>query len=217
MVAQPSRLQRRSCKGEACATFCALKKIGIYGGTFDPIHHAHLILAREAMEHLQLERVVFVPAAISPHKLKQMPAPAAARVEMLRAALQGEKTFEVDDIEVNRPGPSFTIDTIEAFQERDPQSQIFYLLGSDNLPGLGTWHRVDRLRELVRFVVFNRGAEQIATSYVTIARSIDISGTEIRNRVARGQSIRYLVPPAVEEIIHRLKLYQEPARSPQKN
>lgn len=194
-----------------------MKRIGIYGGTFDPIHHAHLILAREAMERLHLERVVFVPAAISPHKLEQTPTPAKARVEMLRVAIEGEQGFHLDEIEIHRPPPSFTVDTIEAFRQQDEELEIFYLLGSDNLPKLETWHRMDRLRELVQFVVLDRGSVALETSYVTIRQPIEISATDIRNRVASGQSIRYLVPPAVAEIIYRRRLYQDPSRSLPKN
>ena len=209
MVAQSSRLHRRSCKLEACATFLGLKKIGVYGGTFDPIHCAHLILAREALEQLELERVIFIPAALSPHKLSLTPTPARDRVEMLRLALEGEPGFELDEIEVNRPPPSFTIDTIEKLRQRDRELEISYLLGSDNLPRLDTWHRIEELRGLVKFVVLERGQTAEDSSYPTIRRQLDISATDIRNRVATGHSIRYLVPPAVEEFIRRRRLYQD--------
>ena len=189
-----------------------MRKIGIYGGTFDPVHNAHLILAREALEQLQLDRVVFVPAAVSPHKLDQTCAPADARAEMLRAAVTGEPHFEVDELELNRPPPSYTFDTIEEFRRRDAAAEIFYLLGSDNLPRLETWHRFDELASVVRFVVLERGEVRPNSQFTTMRRLIDISATEIRNRVAAGRSVRYLVPPAVEEIIRRRALYQEPQR-----
>jgi nicotinate-nucleotide adenylyltransferase len=188
-----------------------VRKIGIYGGTFDPIHHAHLILAREAMETLQLEEVIFIPAAMSPHKLER-PTPAAIRLEMLRAAIEGERRFRVDERELHRPPPSFTIDTIEEFVGAQPEAEIFYFIGSDNLPRLHTWHRIDDLQKLVRFVVLERGSTRSGSELLTIPRLIDISATEIRNRVATGASIRYLVPPAVAEIIQRHQLYQEPTR-----
>ena len=100
-------------------------KIALYGGTFDPIHHGHLILAREAIGQLGLARVVFIPAAQSPHKLARMPAPAEARLEMVRAAVADEAGFEVDDAEIRRPGPSFTIDTVEAWLAREPGAELF--------------------------------------------------------------------------------------------
>lgn len=192
------------------------KRIGVYGGTFDPIHHGHLILAREALEQLRLEKVVFVPAAVSPHKLDRTPAPAAVRLEMLRAALAGEPRFSFDELELQRPPPSFTIDTVEEFRRREPEVQMFYFIGSDNLTALDTWHRITDLRLLVSFVVLERGLAQPSNGYKTVTRRIEISATDIRNRVASSRSIRYLVPAAVEEIIIRRELYQEPPRSPQK-
>jgi nicotinate-nucleotide adenylyltransferase len=189
-----------------------VKKIGIYGGTFDPIHHAHLILAREAMETLQIEEVLFIPAAMSPHKLDEQPTPAVIRLAMLRVAIEGEPRFRIDERELHRPPPSFTIDTIEEFARAEPEAQIFYFIGSDNLPRLHTWHRIDALRKLVQFVVLERGSSRSGSDLLTIPRLIDISATEIRNRVATGASIRYLVPPAVAEIIRRHQLYQEPNR-----
>jgi nicotinate-nucleotide adenylyltransferase len=194
-----------------------VRKLGVYGGTFDPIHNAHLILAREALEQLRLERVVFVPAAVSPHKLDQASAPAAVRLEMLRAAVEGEPAFEVDDLELQRAAPSFTIDTIEELHRREHATEIYYLVGSDNLPRLDTWHRFEDLQRLVQFVILARDAQPIDPGYTTIRRLIDVSATEIRNRVASGRSIRYLVPPSVEEIIAREQLYKEPARSLPKN
>lgn len=189
-----------------------MKRIGIYGGTFDPIHHAHLILAREALETLELTRVVFVPAALSPHKIEYIPAPAVARVEMLAAAIAGEPRFALDEMELHRPSPSFTIDTAEAFSQSKPAAELFYLVGSDNLPLLHTWRRFDDLERLVRFVILNRGQEITATKHLVIQRQVDISATDIRIRVATGRSIRYLVPEPVEEIIQRKQLYKEPIR-----
>ncbi|MFL6541382.1 MAG: nicotinate-nucleotide adenylyltransferase [Chthoniobacterales bacterium] len=189
-----------------------MAKIGIYGGTFDPIHHAHLILAREALEKLQLDRLVFVPAAISPHKLNVAPAEATARLEMIKAAIEGEPYFAIDELELQRPAPSYSIDTIEESRRRSPDDEFFLLIGSDNVPKLDTWHRSAELRQLVRFVVLHRGIRPVRCDFPVIARQIDISATEIRNRVATGRSIRYLVPRAVEEIIRRRALYQEPSR-----
>ena len=189
-----------------------MKKIGIYGGTFDPIHHAHLILAREALEQLGLEEIIFVPAAVSPHKVGQTPASATARVEMLRAAIQDETRFALDELELNRPPPSYTFDTMAEFKRRLPEDQFFYLIGADKLAKLETWHRIDELRTLVQFVVLHRGLAPVRCDLPLITRHIDISATEIRNRVAAGQSVRYLVPAAVEEIIARHQLYREPKK-----
>jgi len=189
-----------------------MRKIGIYGGTFDPIHHAHLILAREARESLGLEKVTFVPAAVSPDKDSPV-APAEMRLSMLRAAIEGEAAFAIDDCELRRPPPSYTIDTVEAICSRESNAEIFYLIGSDNVDALPKWHRFSDLRKLVQFVMLDRtGSAPAKHSYEVIRRKIDISGTDIRNRVASGRSIRYLVPPSVEEIIRRHNLYREPAK-----
>jgi nicotinate-nucleotide adenylyltransferase len=185
-----------------------LKKIGIYGGTFDPIHHAHLILAREAREMLALEKIIFVPAAISPGKDSPV-ASAPMRLSMLRAAIGNEIGFIVDNCELHRPPPSYTIDTIEEIRRREVDSEIYYLIGEDNLSGLPSWHRFEQLQEMVRFVVLDRTGRQTNHPYQVVDRRIDISATEIRKRVALGRSIRYLVPPAVEEIIRRSNLYRE--------
>ncbi len=192
-------------------------KIGIYGGTFDPVHHAHLILAREALEQLELEEVIFVPAAISPHKLDAEPTAPAVRLAMLRAAIAGESRFRVDDRELLRPPPSFTIDTVEQLAIENADAQLFYFIGSDNLAGLHTWRRAEELWRLVRFVILDRGMAVAPGDYEVIRRPIDISSTEIRNRVASRRSIRYLVPSTVEEIIRRQHLYEEPTASLQKS
>jgi nicotinate-nucleotide adenylyltransferase len=190
--------------------FHPLKKIGIYGGTFDPIHHGHLILAREAVESLGLDKIIFVPAALSPHKMARTPTAQEIRVEMLQAAIVGEPQFTLDLCEIRRGGTSYSIDTVEEIQQREGEAEYFFLLGDDNVLALETWHRVAELRELVEFVVLSRGnLEAQKTRYPMIHRQINISATEIRNRVATDRSIRYLVPPAVEEIIRRRQIYQE--------
>ena len=179
-------------------------RLGLYGGTFDPIHHGHLILAREAIEKLDLDQVVFIPAALSPHKLSTPPASGDLRRDMVAAAIAGEPRFALDDSEIHRAGPSFTIDTVEHTRARHPGAEIYYFIGEDNIPALHTWRRIAELRQLVRFVVFGRGDESTPSEFPRLARRIDISATEIRRRVARGQSIRYLVPEPVRALIEYL-------------
>jgi nicotinate-nucleotide adenylyltransferase len=186
----------------------ALKKIGIYGGTFDPIHHGHLILARDAREKLGLEKLIFVPARIAPHKRAPF-ASAEMRLSMLQAAVEGEPGLAVEDCEIRRPPPSYTIDTIEEIRRREPDAEIYCIIGEDNLAGLERWREIDRLHKMVRFVVLDRTGGEASHRYPIIARKIDISATDIRKRVASGRSIRYLVPPRVEEIIRRNNLYLE--------
>ena len=186
-----------------------LKKIAIYGGTFDPIHHAHLILAREAIETLNLDKVLLVPASISPLKKAAPIASGEVRLAMLRAAIKGEAEFEVDECELLRPAPSYTIDTIEKIRRHECDATIYCLIGEDNVEQLPRWHRFGDLEKMVRFVVLDRSGKQPSHSYQLIHRRIDISATEIRRRVAQNESIRYLVPDSVNKIIQHEKLYRE--------
>ena len=183
--------------------------IALYGGSFDPIHHGHLILAREAREQLGLDRVLFIPAALSPHKLASTPTPGDARREMVAAAIAGEEGFECEDCVLSRDGPSFAIETVRELRARWPDARFFYLIGHDNVAKLGTWHSYEELKRAVQFVVFGRGEHDAPHDFPTIVRRVDISATEIRTRVAKGQSIRYLVPEPVREIIERRRLYKE--------
>jgi nicotinate-nucleotide adenylyltransferase len=193
-----------------------LKKIGLFGGTFDPIHHGHLLLARDALEQLRLDRLLFIPAARSPHKLGQKPVAADLRAEMVRAAIEGEPRFCLDELELTRPGPSYSVETVEELKRRDPDSEFVYLVGEDNVAQLSTWHRFAELEKMVQFVVLDRSGLNCEHPYPAIRRHIDISATDIRNRVASGQTIRYLVPPPVELIIRERQLYRESSKSPPK-
>ena len=186
-----------------------MKKIAIYGGTFDPVHHAHLILAREAIETLDLDTVILVPASISPLKKAAPIASGEVRLAMLRAAIKGEPKFEVDECELLRPAPSYTIDTVEKIRRRHSDATVYCLIGEDNVEQLPRWHRFGELEKMVRFVVLDRSGKQPSHSYQLIYRRIDISATEIRRRVAQKESIRYLVPDSVKRIIQREKLYRE--------
>jgi nicotinate-nucleotide adenylyltransferase len=185
------------------------EKIGLYGGTFDPIHNGHLILARDALERLELSKVVFLPARISPHKLDRPPAPPDARCRMVAAAIAGEPQFEMSACEINREGPSFTIDTVRGFQERFPEASLYYLIGDDNLTELETWKDIAILRQAAQFVVLSRAGMPFLSQFPTITRHIEISSTEIRSRVARGLSVRYMVPLPACELIAELGLYRD--------
>ncbi len=183
-------------------------RTALYGGSFDPIHHGHLILAREAMEQLALDRVVFIPAAQSPFKLDRTPAAPSVRLAMVRAAIVDEPHFECDDSETKREGPSFTVDTVEAWRAKAPGDELFLFIGEDNVSDLPKWRRFDELRQMVQFVVFGRASSAPAHDFPCVNRRVDISATEVRKRVAQGRSIRYLVPDAVREIIQACRLYQ---------
>jgi nicotinate-nucleotide adenylyltransferase len=157
-----------------------------------------------------------MPAAMSPHKLEREPTAADIRLEMLRAAIEDEPLFAFDTMELERPAPSFAIDTVVALRQREPTTELFYMIGEDNIARLSTWHRFSELTKMVQFVVLDRSGLKTGHPYPAIRRHLDISATAIRKRVASGQSIRYLVPPAVETIIHEQKLYREPQKSPPK-
>jgi nicotinate-nucleotide adenylyltransferase len=184
-------------------------RVGIYGGSFDPVHHAHVLLARDAVEQLQLDKLYLVPAARSPHKEDRIPAPAEVRYQMVCAAIEGEQKLLPSRIELDRPPPSYAIDTVLAFLEREgPGTEIFYLIGQDNLPALHTWHRYEELEKLVTFVILARpGCGPLPEGRFTLGRRLDLSATEIRNRIAKGLSVRYLVPDAVDVLIRRHQLY----------
>jgi nicotinate-nucleotide adenylyltransferase len=184
-------------------------KLGFYGGTFDPIHNGHLILAREAVETLGLDRLYFIPNSVSPHKTASQPAPGDLRAEMIRAAIENEPRFDLDDLELTRPGVSYTIDTVLALRERfGPKPKFYYLIGEDNAASLSTWRRIDELQHLVTFVVLCRSEHKTPLPYLTLQRRIDISATEIRKRIANGLSIRYLVPDKVHDLMIRNSIYR---------
>jgi nicotinate-nucleotide adenylyltransferase len=184
------------------------KKIGLYGGSFDPIHNGHLILARDAMERLELDLVVFLPARISPHKVNRPPASAESRCRMVSESIVDEPGFLVDDRELRREGPSFTVDTVREYQTEFPEAKLYYFIGDDNLDELYTWKEIDQLKELVQFVVLSRAGMPFLAEFPMITRRVEISSTEIRNRIARGQSVRYMVPYPACQVIKMLGLYK---------
>jgi nicotinate-nucleotide adenylyltransferase len=190
----------------------SILRLALYGGTFDPVHHGHLVLARDALEQLELDRIVFIPAGLSPHKQHRAPTDGAHRRAMLAAAIADEPRFDLDDSELQRPGPSYAIETVERAAVQFPGARLHYLIGADNLRELHTWRRIDDLRRLVQFVVFGRGeaAEIEKYGFPVLTRRLDISSTELRARVARGAPIRYLTPEPVCSYITSHHLYQEP-------
>jgi nicotinate-nucleotide adenylyltransferase len=181
-------------------------KIGLYGGTFDPIHHGHLILARQAKEELGIDKLVFIPAAENP--FKKQGTPALHRFEMVRLALEGQPEFFLDSIEIDRGGISYAYDTVQVYREKYPGANLYFLIGDDNVSELPKWHRFAELEKLVQFVVLSRSEIISKIKYPIIKRHFDISATEIRNRVANGLPITYLVPEKVHCYIDENKLYQ---------
>jgi nicotinate-nucleotide adenylyltransferase len=186
--------------------------IGLFGGSFDPIHHGHLIVAQTVIEALGLEELRFMPAQEQPFKVGLHRAPAALRAEMVARAIAGQPGFALERAELERPGPSYTVETLRELRRREPGRQFVVLLGSDAALDLGGWKEAAAIPALARLVVFRRaGSAPPASSLVSETvdvPAIEISATEIRARVARGQSIRYWVPDAVAELIAANGLYR---------
>ena len=186
------------------------EKIGLYGGSFDPIHNGHLILARDAMERLELDKVIFLPARISPHKLDRPPAPPEARCLMLATAIADEPRFEMDACEIEREGPSFTIDTVRAFSRHATPARSSTISSVTTICRNSTPGRTLQISARRRsFVVLSRAGMPFLSEFPIITRHIEISSTEIRNRVARGLSVRYMVPLPACDVIAKLGLYRD--------
>lgn len=203
-------------------------RTGILGGTFDPPHTGHLIVAQDAALALGLDRILFVPAAVPPHKQHMTLTPAPVRARMLGLALAGDDRFAMDTLELERPGPSYTVDTLRDLALRWPGTDWTLLMGVDQYATFHTWRQPEEIRRICEIAVLSRdgmtrGAGMdgalpadetggaMATlpagaTWVNVTR-IDISSTAIRERVAEGHPIRYLVPAAVEEFIAAERLY----------
>jgi nicotinate-nucleotide adenylyltransferase len=200
-------------------------RVGVIGGTFDPIHIGHLILAEGAHDVLQLERVFFVPAGQPPHKRSLRITASQHRLQMVRLAIEGNGCFAISRVDLDRAGPSYTVDTIRLLQEAwGPDTRIHFLIGGDSLSELPTWHQPERLIEICQVVAVPRPGYEPdlealdheipgAADRVQVLRTplVDLSATAIRDRVRNGRSIRYLVPQAVEQYIYRHRLYREQA------
>jgi nicotinate-nucleotide adenylyltransferase len=186
-------------------------RLGVLGGTFDPPHLGHLVVASDVYEGLGLDRLLLVPSADPPHKQGRVAASAEQRLRMTRAAVLGDPRFEVDDLELRRSGLSYSVDTVRAVREREPGCELYFVMGVDQLRELHTWHRPEELARLASLVAIPREGETrpespYPVSWLPVTR-IDLSATEIRRRVAAGRSIRYLVPEVVREIIEAEGLY----------
>ena len=186
-------------------------RLGIFGGSFDPPHVGHLLVVADALEKLELDRVVFVPAGIQPLKAGQPVADPSHRLAMVRLLAGDDPRFAVDSIEIDREGLSYTVETLAAFAERHPQSERFFLVGTDVLASFRHWREPDRVVRLATLAVMERDGEaaQLPDGAVRIAtRRVDVSSTEIRERVRRGRTIRGFVPEAVEAYIVSERLYR---------
>ncbi len=185
--------------------------IGLFGGSFDPVHHGHLIASQVAAEKLKLDSLRFVPAREQPFKVGQHRTSSEHRVAMLALAVQGVPWLSVDHSELNRAGPSYTVDTLRQLREREPGAEFILLLGADAAADLPAWKESERVREMARIAVFGRpGSPVPALPWITTiveVPAIDISATEVRRRARQGRSVRYWVPEAVAEYIITHQLY----------
>ncbi|MEI6890966.1 MAG: nicotinate-nucleotide adenylyltransferase [Pontiella sp.] len=201
------------------------KRIGIFGGTFDPVHVGHLVIAQDAAEQLGLSEIIFIPAAIPPHKQHVQQSSAEHRLSMLDVALEGDVRFNVSDIEARRGGVSYTFDTICEVKSNQSDIDLVLIVGSDTLIDLHNWYKIDELLGLCEVASFRRPGDgdlkqieqkvnlpehykkQVLKNSFE-SHMIGISSTEVRMRVAEGLSIKYLVPPEVETYIFEQSLYR---------
>jgi nicotinate-nucleotide adenylyltransferase len=190
-----------------------MHRIGLFGGSFDPVHLGHLLVAQAAREELQLSRLFFIPAAQSPFKPESRPGPPAARLQMLRLALAGENWSEIDDQEIKRGGISYTIETVRDYVVRFPGTEIFYLIGSDNVSQLSRWREAAELSRLARFVAIPRPGRpqgifpEPFRGQTLAGFPLALSSSEIRARVKAHLPITPFVPAAVAEAIRNNGLY----------
>jgi nicotinate-nucleotide adenylyltransferase len=198
-----------------------MSRIGVLGGTFDPIHYGHLAAAEEARAALELERVLFVPARVSPLKQDRPLTAAHHRLTMTRLATAANPAFQVSTVDLEREGPSYTVDTLALLQaELGPAAELYFIVGLDSLAELPQWHDPARLIRLCRIVAVSRPPHECdlaaleralpgVTERVSLLRIplLDIASSDLRQRVREGRPIRYYVPPAVAEYIHIHKLY----------
>ncbi len=197
-----------------------MPRIGILGGAFNPPHLGHLVCAQEALVQLELERVLFVPVGQAPHReLRPDPGP-DVRARLVEAAITGDERFELTRIELEREGPSYTVDTLRALAEQRPGDELFLILGGDQAAALGSWHEPEQVLSLATVVVFQRGSWTRNPIQIKLGRlsgaqgvrylempAIEVSSSLIRRRVGAGQPVRYLVPDAVAEAIEAEDLY----------
>lgn len=192
-------------------------RIGLFGGTFDPIHIGHLIIAETVRDVLKMDKIIFIPAVNPPHKQGKLITSSVHRIAMIRLAIANHADFQLSEIEVVREGISYTFDTIKIFQELYPAGEMVFLMGADSLRELHTWHKPEQLVKMIKTVVFPRPSvdlDQVDPFFFDHidfinAPLIGISSSEIRQNVRSERSIRYLVPDSVAEYIQENRLYNK--------
>jgi nicotinate-nucleotide adenylyltransferase len=188
-------------------------KLGLFGGSFDPIHLGHLLVAQAAREELELSRLFFIPVSQSPFKTDSQPSSPADRLRLLRLALAGREWCEIDEQEIQRGGISYTIDTVRSYVQQFPTAKIFYLIGADHVQKLPQWREANELAGLVEFIVIPRPGEA-SIPFPSPFRGrmlkgipLGVSSSQIRARVKAGKPVDHLVAPVVSEAIRNYQLY----------
>ena len=198
-------------------------RIGVFGGSFSPVHNGHLHLAQFALSEFNLDKVYFVPARQNPLKTGQALLPSGLRVRCLRAAIRGKKSFELSSCELRRRGASYTIDTLRAFRKRfGSKTVLYFLAGADNARNLSRWKSADKVIKLSRFVILSRpGAARFKTPPGVLWASfpaLDVSSSQVRRRWQAGQDLKGLVPAGVEQILKKSKKKADfPSKSKRKS
>lgn len=189
-------------------------RIGVFGGTFDPPHVGHLIIAEQARQQLHLDTVLFIPAFLPPHKKRGAAASPSQRIAMLAMALGGSPGLKVESLEIDRQGTSYTVDTLKELKRRIGRARLFLIVGGDNFEQFKKWKSADEIRRLATLVVYDRKKATVdkrkrgsRSAVVLRGALLNISSTEIRQRIRNGESIRFLLPRPVEQYIRRHKLY----------
>jgi nicotinate-nucleotide adenylyltransferase len=201
----------------------AVRRLGIFGGSFDPVHVGHLVAAQDACEALDLDEVVFIPAAMAPLRRQHAHLNDRQRLELLRAAITGDPRFVVSTIEIDRGGVSYSIDTARELAALHPESKLFWIIGSDQALQLAKWKDIEKLGELVEFVVLARPGSHFPKSppagvrlHTVDSHLINISSTEIRERLAANKPVRHFLPAAVADLIDRHNLYRQTVHAQEK-
>ncbi|WP_217586770.1 nicotinate-nucleotide adenylyltransferase [Lentibacillus saliphilus] len=187
-----------------------MKHIGILGGSFDPPHTGHLLIAEHVRDALELDEVWFIPTFVSPHKDTLQTSP-NERLEMLDRAINENDQFKLSTVEMERQGTSYTVDTMTLLNERHSDTTFYFIIGADMVAYLPHWHDINKLTQLVTFVGVKRRGYELQTDYPIVQVDIpmiDISSTDIRQRIKAGKTIKYIVPHAVETYINERRLYE---------
>lgn len=187
-----------------------MKKVGILGGTYNPPHIGHLMIANEVKHALGLDEVRLMPTAMPPHKEADHQISPAARLEMVERAVEGLEGFYASSFEIDRGGISYTVDTMEQLISMEPHTAFYFIIGGDMIDQLHTWHRIDELVDMIQFVGVNRPGWKSETDYPVIlidVPEIDLSSTLLRQRFQTGGTVQFLIPEQVEEFIREEGLY----------